>query len=995
MAFPINPFRSLLNLFGYERGRPPRVVFRDRDVMAGMAAQVGASVHSWFEKQIRLAANRFGRYQEFDMMDEDDFISCLTGDTTIPLLDGRVVPIQDLVGCAPFWVYSYDTSLGKIVPGRARDARLTGRKASLLEVVLDNGKKIRCTENHPFLLRSGQYCRADQLSSGMSLMPLYRRYDKIRGPLAGYEALYQPRLPSKRTVTCLVCGKVFRFINATHLRKHGMTCAEYADRFPGAPFRRLKHTRGRWTITHKQFAPNKKRRMGFVVHHKNFDKQDNRPENLEWMLRGKHVSLHIALGHSGGYANQTFEEHSAAGKKGCAIRWAQPGARERMGEQSRERWSDSDYKDYVSQRIREGRVAMTKEQRDEAVRKWREWFDNMTPKEYEQFRTNCVVARAQMTDEEVQIMANRISKTKRGWSKSRKKEFYRTMRKSWVRRRASYGSTGSTRDGWKKRRLLYGPNGRNNHRIVSVIRLKDREAVYDLTVDRYHNFAVGAGVFVHNSILTLYTEDAAQIDSSTGRFVWVTAENKDIEKILMETLDNVDLDTLTPSIIRNFTKYGDHFMAVLYAVNEVGIPVRVAGLRQEDPRRVAHALDTMGRTAGYMVGETVASQILTAETMDMKNPNLAAPWDFIHWRLGSMAPEDPAHGRSLLMSARRTYKFLSLMEQAVVLFRLRRHPDRLKWTVDTGDMSPEEFNAHVQMLQQSLRKNVLIDPDTGQVRGDLNPLSFDEDIFVPQSEGGGTDVSLLSGSTQGVNILDMDYYRKKLCGCLRVPPDFMGFSDTSGTLEAKTPLASQDIRYCRGVRQLQMAYLIGVTTLGQIDLAARGLDPFDKKHDFTAHLRPVTYLDELEMANAAEVKVRVIESMLDVGDRLGLDKDKWLPEVARIAGVPESLIKGATKEEPSEEKRRSALAAGMRELLEGSQPWDSSLSSHKAPIRFLVHGRGGSKPLAFSRDTNDGSDGLKCLNEAWTYFQTREKEGVSEEVGGESAGGDEGDDDDE
>lgn len=169
---------------------------------------------------------------------------CVTGDTRIPLLDGTVATIRELAERdGEFWVYSV-TPEGRIVPGRAHSARITKRQAKLLKVTLDNGESIRCTADHRFMRRQGEYCEAQQLQVGDSLMPLYRDAD-----VRGYERCYLPSTDEWVPTHRLMCGAA----------REGM-------------------------------APGSK-----VVHHLNFDKRDNRPENLWWMGTNEHIAYHAAL----------------------------------------------------------------------------------------------------------------------------------------------------------------------------------------------------------------------------------------------------------------------------------------------------------------------------------------------------------------------------------------------------------------------------------------------------------------------------------------------------------------------------------------------------------------------------------------------------------------------------------------------------------------------------------------------------------------------------
>ena len=106
-------------------------------------------------------------------------IGCLGSDVNVSLLDGRELTIPEIMEerkkGKQHWVYSYDTTRKKVVPGRVVGAMLSGKKVDkIVEIELDNGEKIRCTHNHPFLLTSNEYQKAEELKPGDSLMPLYR-----------------------------------------------------------------------------------------------------------------------------------------------------------------------------------------------------------------------------------------------------------------------------------------------------------------------------------------------------------------------------------------------------------------------------------------------------------------------------------------------------------------------------------------------------------------------------------------------------------------------------------------------------------------------------------------------------------------------------------------------------------------------------------------------------------------------------------------------------
>jgi hypothetical protein len=172
---------------------------------------------------------------------------CVTGDTRIKLLNGNNPTIKELADNNhknSFWVYSYDTKNKVMVPGKAHSPRLTRIKTNIVKVLLDNGKSIRCTEDHPFLTKSGNYVCAGDLVEGERLEPLY--WQELKD---GYENILGPypkgRIPTHR----LVARNIY----------------------------------GTWP-TH-----------GYVVHHKNFNKKDNNPDNLILMEAREHQRYHRTI----------------------------------------------------------------------------------------------------------------------------------------------------------------------------------------------------------------------------------------------------------------------------------------------------------------------------------------------------------------------------------------------------------------------------------------------------------------------------------------------------------------------------------------------------------------------------------------------------------------------------------------------------------------------------------------------------------------------------
>jgi len=115
-----------------------------------------------------------GHGTQYPNASEDDGLSevvCLAGDTKIPLLDGRELTIKELASLGKgVWVYSIDKN-GDVRPGRVTKAWMTSSNAPLLKVTLDNGKSVRCTPDHLWMMRDGSYKKAIELTPKDSLMP--------------------------------------------------------------------------------------------------------------------------------------------------------------------------------------------------------------------------------------------------------------------------------------------------------------------------------------------------------------------------------------------------------------------------------------------------------------------------------------------------------------------------------------------------------------------------------------------------------------------------------------------------------------------------------------------------------------------------------------------------------------------------------------------------------------------------------------------------------
>lgn len=367
---------------------------------------------------------------------------CLTAETRIPLLDGTSPTIKELTDRGgDFWVYSV-TPEGRLTPGRGHSARQTHESAEIFEVTLDNGQVISCTGNHPFMRRDGTWAKAETLCSGDSLMPLYRKMSsKADGDyLEGYEQVYDP----KKAKYIYTHHRVFEDVNQVSLDKI-------------------------W-------------QGGSIIHHENHRKLDNQPSNLTALSRKAHAKEHaefVKFMHTPGAKDKArASKRTPEYVQKVQQNWhSDPARQERHRARMRTMMSDP----------------AIRQQKAEILANWnRSEARRAGMRGANHFRYRAMTL-AQLGDLAVATGARtRVELCSLGEVSTNL--IYRVLKQSnvsWAEFAKKYIA------GWVAKGRAASAL---NHKVVSVVRTGRFEPVYDITVDEHHNFALEAGVIVHNSV---------------------------------------------------------------------------------------------------------------------------------------------------------------------------------------------------------------------------------------------------------------------------------------------------------------------------------------------------------------------------------------------------------------------------------------------------------------------------------------------------------------
>jgi hypothetical protein len=220
-------------------------------------------------------------------------------------------------------------------------------------------------------------------------------------------------------------------------------------------------------------------------------------------------------------------------------------------------------------------------------------------------------------------------------------------------------------------------------------------------------------------------------------------------------------------------------------------------------------------------------------------------WQMGHFRILGNDKYAP-YGSSVFDGARRIFRQLTLMENAMMSYRIVRAPERLVYYIDVGNIDPDDVEQYMQQTISTMKRNSLLNPEDGTMDFRYDPASIDEDIFIPVRQGSNTRIEPLPGGQYVGVIEDVKYLRDKLFSAIKVPASYLSRGDDSG--ETQEALSSKDLRFSRTVQRLQRSVISELEKIGIIHLYILGFREADliKFHVKLGNPSKVAELQELE-----------------------------------------------------------------------------------------------------------------------------------------------------
>ena len=343
-----------------------------------------------------------------------------------------------------------------------------------------------------------------------------------------------------------------------------------------------------------------------------------------------------------------------------------------------------------------------------------------------------------------------------------------------------------------------------------------------------------------------------------GRILNIFSESKRVRRVLQDLFFNrLDIHTNLPMWVRNTCKYGDNFL-YLSMDSENG----VQGVKQLPNIEISRK-----ENDGFGVNTTTSTE-------DRFNPVKFQwgqkelefnAWQVAHFRLLGDDRRLP-YGTSILEKARRIWKQLLLSEDAMLIYRVTRAPERRIFKIFVGNIDEKDVPAYVNKIANNFKRSPVIDQQTGQVDTRYNQMAQDQDYFIPvRDPNAPSPIDTLPGATNLSEIADIQFLQKKLFTALRVPKAFLNFEEVTG--EGKN-LALQDIRFSKTINRVQQAIIQELNKIAIIHLYLLGLE--DELENFTLSLNNPSTQAEMLKVEQTQLKVTLYkDAVSDAGNGFG------------------------------------------------------------------------------------------------------------------------------
>jgi hypothetical protein len=344
------------------------------------------------------------------------------------------------------------------------------------------------------------------------------------------------------------------------------------------------------------------------------------------------------------------------------------------------------------------------------------------------------------------------------------------------------------------------------------------------------------------SALDIYADETVMKDDF-GDVLRITSDNENVKKILHNLFyDILNIEFNLWPWVRNMCKYGDVYLK----------------------------LDIQEGIGVVNVVPMSAYEIIREEGMDLENPYHVQfkqlgggdityeNYEIAHFRLLSDSNFLP-YGKSIMEPARKVWKQLTLMEDAMLIHRIMRAPEKRIFKIDVGNIPPAEVDTYMQRIINQMKKTPYVDQQTGEYNLKFNMQNMLEDYFLPVRGGqSGTEIDTLAGM-EFTGIEDIEYLRNRMMSALKVPKAFLGYDEA---ISGKATLAAEDVRFARTIERVQRIVISELHKIAIVHLYSQGYENAELL-EFELTMTSPSTIYEQEKLTLYNTKVDLAKSMME------------------------------------------------------------------------------------------------------------------------------------
>ena len=378
--------------------------------------------------------------------------------------------------------------------------------------------------------------------------------------------------------------------------------------------------------------------------------------------------------------------------------------------------------------------------------------------------------------------------------------------------------------------------------------------------------------------LDIISEEACPI-TSNGKMINVYSSSKRTKAMLEDLFVNrLRCYTDLPMIARHLTKYGNTFMFLNIDKDNGVMGWTMLPVYEMD--RVEN-----GFTASYAINATINNKDVRPDEVRFvwnghNENNPFRNWQVAHFRLLNDSFFLP-YGVSMLHKARRAWRMWSMMEDAMLIWRLDKAVERRVYKIFVGGINDADVEAYVQQIANNFKRTPIIDPATGQIDLRRNFLDVASDYFIPvRREDAPNPIETLAAANSQVQMEDVEYMQNKMFAALRVPKTFLNFQEAQGKGQN---LSIMDVRFSRMINRIQQFILMELNKIAMIHLYIMGLT--DEIGNFTISLNnPSAQIEAQELQDLTARITAMQTALADPGTGIPMMSiHKALKEIMKMS----------------------------------------------------------------------------------------------------------------